>query len=1094
MYLHQSNRLENLFDGLCAVLDEPLTEPLAPEVIVVQNPGMARWLSQQIALRTGISANFSFPLPATFVWRVFEQTLGTLPDLSRFNRNVLLWRVRRELETLSDDPSMQEIRAYLREDRDGSRRFQLAGRITDLFDQYQVYRPAMLLHWEQGGERHWQARLWRSLTAADRNHRAALLYRFLEIAAKGGLRTDTLPERITVFGINSLPPAYLEVIDQLGRLIAVHVFHLSPCRQAWDDILPERLAAIRRQRWRKKGVEDVSNYFITGNPLLASLGAVGQGFFCLLMERNPVEVELYEAPESSDSSCLLSLIQQDILELHDPGADRRDRGQQHRMLIPGDRSVRFHCCHSPMREIQVLHDRLLDFFADDPTLKPADILVMAPDIALYAPAVAGVFGSAPAGRRIPWSIADQSGREEQPIIDGFLSILELIGSRFTAPEVMALLENQAILRRFGLVEENMSFIRARLTEAGVRWGLDQEQRKEQGMEGPAEHTWEFGLDRLLLGWVMGPLNEPWQGIMPCSGMLNDTGSWLGGLTHCIRSLQELHWQMKMPRPPAAWGELLLRLTTDFFADDGRGGEQEGLLLLRRTITDFTEYCRTAEFDREISLPVVRHWFVSRLSEPAGGQAFLAGRVTFCNMVPMRSVPFKVIWLLGMNDGDYPRTQRPPAFDLMARQPRLGDRNRRDDDRYLFLEALLSARQHLAISWVGRNQQDNASLPPSVVVAELRDYINRGWITWITGEAAEKEKDRSPADLLTVEYPLQPFSRHCFDGNPATASYAAEWMPGPAAAGSNEAEGTGAFVFAGQLLPPSASDLPQIDLSRFIRFWNHPVRFFLEQRIGLRTRFNEELLPESEAFALDHLQKYFLSVEIMNSRRADLPDRQPLPVLYRMQAEGRLPGGNFGRILCRKMEQEVAELIEGLEPIIRKPAEPMDIRLQVDGVQLIGQLSSLYSSGRVTFRPATLKAKDILQLWINHLVLLLRLPAAVAPISIHAARKQTVCFQEVDDPQAELAELIALFRQGEAEPLHFYPNTSYAWAKAKSEGAKWNAARRVWSSGYSGFSGGEGEDPAYEIALRAHEPLDQRFARLAGLFSPILRYMEEPTAG
>ncbi|RWX49148.1 DNA helicase/exodeoxyribonuclease V, gamma subunit, partial [Candidatus Electrothrix communis] len=903
MYLFQSNRLENLFDALCATLTEPISNPLAPEVIVVQNPGMARWLSQQIALRTGISAHFSFPLPASFIWQLFEQTLQGLPDLSRFDRNVLLWRVQNELEFLLAEPGMEEINVYLAEDADGRKRFQLAEKISDLFDQYQVYRPAMLLHWEQGGEGHWQARLWRRLTAENRMHRAALLQRFLQAAELGELRTDGLPERVSIFGINSLAPAYLEVIERVSEFVDIRIFHLSPCQQAWDDILSERLLALKRQSWREQGVDDLSAYFTAGNPLLASMGTVGQEFFSLLMGNAPQEMQLYQEPEGDS---LLQQIQSDILNLHDRGGQGGglyqgldqgfDQGldqeydQSKGALSPDDASIRFHCCHSPMREIQVLHDRLLDLFTNDPSLKPADILVMAPDITAYAPAVAGVFGSAPPARHIPWSIADQASRQEQPVIEGFLNLLELQESRFTAPDVMALLENQAILRRFGLAAEDVVLMRSAILEAGIRWGLDQEQRCEQGLADAQQHTWDFGMDRLLLGYLTGPLDEPWQGIMPCSGTVSSMGSWLGGLTDFIRALQALRRRMKARHLPEQWAVLLLGLLENFLAGDG--DNQDGVLILRRTIADFTDHCRLAGFEQHLSLPIIRHWFEERLSEPAGGQSFLAGRVTFCNMVPMRSVPFKVIWLLGMNDLDYPRTQRSPAFDLMAQRPRLGDRSRRDDDRYLFLEALLSARAQLAVSWVGRDQQDNSSLPPSVVVAELRDYINRGWSAGREGKAAQPV-----AELLTVEYPLQPFSRHCFSGNPKIASYASEWLPK-----SRPFPACSCAFLQGPL--PQPEPCQQVDLSRLVRFWNHPVRFFLEQRMGLRSRYAEEVLPEAEAFFLDHLQKYLLSQEIISTQRAEGAEgekTQPAPPLYRMQAAGHLPGGRFGHILYRDME-------------------------------------------------------------------------------------------------------------------------------------------------------------------------------------------------
>ena len=1061
MYLYQSNRLEVLCSALYRVLESPLSDPLITETIVVQNPGMSRWLSQHIAVHTGIAANLTFPLPATFIWDIFARTLGDLPDLSAFNRDVLLWRILTELDELLTDPSMEEIAAYLRDDENGSRKFQLAGKITDLFDQYLVYRPEMLLSWQQGIDTHWQAVLWRQLTSNDAMHRAALLKRFSEAGEKGELFTKSLPERVCFFGINSLAPAYLEVIDQISDLTEIHIFHLSPCAQVWDDILPERLLAMKRQSWRKQGLDDISSYFTSGNPLLASMGAMGQEFFSLLMELNPVEVDLYEKPEPTS---LLTMIQGDILELRDRSEDPQQP------FDSTDNSIRFHCCHSPMREIQVLHDRLLDFFAADPNLKPADVLVMAPDINEYAPFVSGVFGSAQDNLRIPWSIADRSHQSDQPVIDAFVGLLELASSRFTAPEVVALLENRAILAKFKLGEEDFSAIRARIHDAGIRWGLDKQQRKQQGMGDSDIHTWAFGLDRLLLGYMTGTLDTPFQDIMPASGIPGDSASWLGSLAAFINALQRLQRKLCTAHTPASWNRILLRMLENFLDGSGNSRDQDGLRMLREKITDFASACEQANFEAPISLALIRSHFSNQLAEPAGGQAFLAGKVTFCNMVPMRSVPFKVIWLLGMNDMDYPRSQRPPAFDLIAAKPRLGDRSRRDDDRYLFLEALLSARDQLSISWIGRDQQANTEQPPSVVVAELRDYINRGW---------QSVPEATSSDQLTVEYPLQPFSRHCFNGNPKTAAYAEVWLP--------TGEGSADPAFISQPLAKLESGLQQVDAGQLVRFWNHPVRYFLEQRIGLRLRVEEDQLAESEAFSLDNLEKYQLAQEIITRL---LAGEDPEPAFLHLQAAGELPRGGFGHMLYEEMFETATSLTGELKPLIQHPVEPVEISLSAVGIRLTGWLTSLFKSGRISYRPASCKAKDLLQLWIHHLILTLIQPAEIEPVSIHVATDTVICFTTVDDPRGELERLLSYYQQGLTEPLHFYPRTSHAWAKAKSEAAARNAANRTW---YSGFYSGEEEDPSYDIALRGHDPLDEQFEGLAALFAPILDHVEEYNA-
>ncbi len=1076
MQICQSNCLENLLIALCDVLTKPVSRPLAQEIIVVQNPGMARWLSQQIALHTGVCANISFPLPASFIWSLFAKTLGGLPDLSEFSREILLWRILNELDHLPDPP--QVISGYLREDSDGSRRFQLAEKITDLFDQYLVYRPEMTLAWEKGQEQHWQARLWRQLTeGGESKHRAGVLERFRQASAKGILRTEGLPKRVCIFGINSLAPAYLEVIRRVSRHIDIRIFHFSPCRESWDDIMPERLIALRRQGWRRRKTADLSSYYSSGNPLLASLGGLGREFFKMLMEMNPTaeEQELYEIPPQDR---LLGQVQADILELRDRGNEQETES----LLSLDDRSISFHSCHSPMREIQVLHDRLLDLFAADSSLKPADILVMAPDISRYAPAVAGVFGSVEQRLRIPWSIADQSRREEQPVFEGFLGLLHLMSSRCTAPEVAAVLENPVILARCGMSEKEVPLLRKMITRAGIRWGLEQRQHGKQD----ALHTWEAGLDRLLLGCLTGKIDEPWQGIMPISGGLSEGGSWLGSLAEFIRSLRRLRRQTTRPLPPAGWAGILLRLISRFLDSDSREYE-EGLLLLRQSIADFLENCRRAGFEQALSLSVVRRYFQRLLAAPAGGQAFLAGRVTFCNMVPMRSVPFKVIWLLGMNDADFPRSQHPPAFDLMAENRLPGDRNRRDDDRYLFLEALLSARRYFIISWLGHDQRDNAARPPSVVVAELRDYISRGW--QIKDEKSDElltvtvKRPKTTAELLTVEHPLQPFSRHCFnDENSHIASYRTEWLP----ISSNPTP-----VFASHPLPQLEQWERQIELSQLVRFWRHPVRFFLEHRLNLRTFPAENLiLPESEAFKLNELEKYNFTNEILlelHNGRADCT----VP-LHRRLAAGGLPNGCFGQFLHQKLKADAEELAGKVEPFLSQPIDPIELSLSIEGVRLTGRLSSLCRCGRVTFRPANLKARDLLDLWIHHLALLLHEPTRIQQRSVHAAKDRMICFHEVSDPETELVKLIQHFKQGCCEPLHFYPETSLAWAKAwkkmtQSPKEAMAEARKKWRSGYVQ---GEQEDLVYEIGLRGHAPLDQSFEELAELLLPLVEGMED----
>ena len=1070
MYLYQSNRLENLFSLLCKILAGPLSDPLTLEIIIVPNPGMARWLTHQIAQVTGIAANLEFPLPASFIWQIFEDTLGELPDLSPFAREVLPWRILTELKTLATDPAMTEISRYLEDDADGMRAFQLADTIGDLFDQYLVFRPDMLLDWEKKTQpqpsgtdsvpirqHHWQPLLWKRLTRNHPLHRASLLQVFFQKSAEGSLQTDNLPKRISLFGINSLAPAYLAVIEQISRYTDVHIFHLSPCRQAWDDILPERLLAKRRKSWQQGSQADTSAYYTCGNPLLASMGRMGREFFNQLLQYNTEESDLYFVPQADT---LLASLQADILDLRD--RSKNPDGP----LDPADTSVTFHNCHSRLREIQVLHDRLLDLFDTDSALKPGDILVMAPDISRYAPLIAGVFGAAKERLFIPWSIADRHGDEEDLVRKAFLGLLALTTSRCSATEIMDLLENRVIGEQFKIREDDIPPLRRRITDSGIRWGLDRRQRRERGLEDSNIHTWEFGLQRLLLGQITGPMDAELQGIIPSATPAGSSRTWLGGLAKFIRRLQSLQAKLGREHEAAGWSELLLEMIDIFFTDDP-DEFSDGIRLLRETIYDFAAHTDQAHFSGPLSAAVIRSHFSRLLATPTGGQPFLTGKVTFCNMVPMRSVPFKVIWLLGMNDADYPRYRRPPDFDLMAKKPRIGDRNLRDDDRYLFLEALLSARERFIVSWIGRDQRENNDLPPSVVVAELRDYIDR----------SRPMEPQSTSDLLTTAHPLQPFSRHCFNGNPKTASYAELWLPTPPTGEKS--------IFISDPLPDAG--LEEISLSSLIRFWKHPVRFFLEQRLGLQLAITEELLPDSEPFTLDPLTGY----QIKNSMLIRLPARRdPLFACRPAEASAQIPRGEIGRRHCREMLSQAASILERVHARGTSPATTHEFSLSLASLRLSGNLDGLHDCGRISFRPGKCTAKDLLRLWIHHLLLCLTRPRSIDPVSIHIGTDATLTLPPVEEPGPELERLVRLFLQGMSEPLHFYPEVSYALASAANPSTGMNKAHRKW---YSSYFRGEEEDTAYTIALRGRDPLDERFQELAEIFHPILKIMERKDA-
>ena len=1057
-YQVQSNQLEVLFARLAALLADPPKDPLVPEVIVVQNAGMARWLSQRLARQTGVAANIDFPLPARFIWRVLAAQLAVDEERDDFDRRVLRWRIFQLLRHERALARFPEPTAYMRNDRDGSRILQLADKAADLFDQYLVYRPEMLLAWEAGTEGGWQGELWRLLVAGRGPHRARFGQLFLDRYRAGKLTAVGLPGRISLFGVSSLAPVYLEILRAVGSVTDVHLFHLSPCRHYWGDLASSLEMARRRAAWRQQRKPDVSGYYDEGNPLLATLGKTGRDFAQLLAGLAGVEEEYYREPAADT---MLGLVQRDILELENHAAP----GSERMTVTPADCSVQAHVCHSRLREVQVLHDSLLRLFERHPDLAPRDILVMAPDIEAYGPAVQAVFDSAVDNRFIPWSLADRTLRAEAPLVEAFLALLDLPVGRCSAPAVLDFLEQEAVRRRFAFDEEAVVLIRRWLREAGIRWGLDVEQRRRHGLAMEDLHSWAFGMRRLFLGYCSGGDGDLFREIAPCGPIAAGDAVLLGRLAEFLDRLRHAGQILMTEHTPAEWAEALLALLADFFAPGDSEEEQQALRFLRETICGLADEWRAGGVTDSISPAVLRSCFRQELSVPAGGQAFLSGRVTFCNMVPMRSIPFAVICLLGMNDTDYPRRQNRLSFDLIAAEPRPGDRNRRDDDRYLFLESLLSARRVFYLSWIGRDQRDNSIRPSSVVVAELLDYLGKACVT---GEGR-------PMTVL-VEHPLQPFSPGNFDGVNCPASYAAEWYPG------QEVRGEQVFV-VGPLSEVDEGSAP-VDLRGLKNFWRQPVRCFLEERLGLSFREEDETLPESEPFPPDGLQRYLLADTVVRER---LARTDTATTRLRLRASGALPHGTFADNVWLDLEQLSESLVVPLEPLRREPREAAEVELDLAGQRLTGWLDGLFAAGCVRWRPGRTRGRDLLALWLDHLVLNCLAPPDCERCSYLVATDTVTRLDPVREPAAELLRLLALYRRGLREPLHFYPETSLAWYEA-GDAQRESRARTAWLGGFQ--RQGEGDDPAHQLGLRGRDPLDERFRELASaVYGPLFAARE-----
>ena len=890
LVLH-SNRTELLGEAVFEWLRRHPLAPLEEEIFLVQSNGMAEWLKMTLASQSGIFAVARVELPARFMWRAYRQVLGrqAVPAASKLDKLPLTWRLMQCLPGLVQRPGFERLAGFLQGD-DSDRLWQLSRRLADLYDQYQVYRSDWLDGWAAGfdtvargegvpaaagmalaSDQRWQPALWRELlsrlSAADRlTGRPQLQRRFLDtlqlpaaLAAAAAAQTHAAPvtRRVVLFGMTQLPTQTLQALAALSRHCQVVMAVPNPCRYHWADAIAGRelmKAGARRmplRGGRDLGLLALEDMHAHAHPLLAAWGRQGRDFLRQLdafdndaqQQQTVARVELFD---ESAGETLLQQVQAHIRDLL-PLAEHPVA-----MLEATDRSIVFHIAHSVQREVEILHDQLLDLLALPSSeaarpLSPRDVVVMVPDIEPYTAAIRSVFGQYARSdpRFIPFDIADLRERGNSPLLVALEWLLRLPQQRATQSQLRDLLEVPAIAARFGLQGEDLGQLSAWMAGAGMRWGLDEAHRVELGLAACGDqNSLGFGLDRLLLGYASGRAAGSFGGIEPFGDIGGLDAAMVGSLATLIDALSRWRNEASSAATPAGWAARCSRLIEDFFAATDEA-EQLIVAALHDALRAWLEACELASFDGAVPLTVAREAWLEGVDDAGLGRRFTAGGVTFCTLLPMRALPFEVVCLLGMNEGDYPRQTQRSDFDLMGQAglARPGDRSRREDDRQLMLEALLSARRVLYLGWTGRSVRDNSIEPPSVLVSQLRDYLGAGW----GAEAVEAR---------TTEHPLQPFSRRYFESAAgALHTHAREWRAAhtghvEAATGRPGADASPSAAFE----PDPAVPLTLAVLTRFLK---NPVKAFFRSQLDVVFRDAEAEPDDDETFDVQGLDEYQL---------------------------------------------------------------------------------------------------------------------------------------------------------------------------------------------------------------------------------------------
>ena len=1116
LHLVQSNKMESLAAVLIGWLQQHkggIEDIFVPDSILVQSPGMAQWLKIEIGEALGVAANLDFPLPSSFIWQLYRQHISDLPEQSAFTKDNMTWKLMGILPDSLKQPEFAAIEQYLSDDTP-LKLYQLCHKIADIYDQYLVYRPEWILAWEEGentlddtdvSQQPWQPILWRQLVACAAQlqespfHRANLHQALLSQLRSGASSSQSKP--LFVFGLSAMPVQQLEILGALAEQREVIVFWFNPSQHYWGDIVDTKTMLKSQLKQPDEGSEELpgmDDYLLVGNPLLASWGKLGRDYQDMLLN---LDIEQHDVFIDSDPANTLEHIQHEVLDLTCRGASEPlspdellSNGIEYRKIAINrdDNSLQIHACHSKVRELEVLHDQLLHLFAANPQWHPGDVIVMMPDVASYAPVIDGVFGGMQSALAIPYAISDRNVEQESPLLNSFMQLMTLHHSRLALSDVLALCEVPAIQRQFELSAAEFDLLHVWLTKAGVRWGWNGQDKARWGLPQEAQNTWLFGLQRLLSGYAMEGehlFSGEGQVIAPYGDIEGQQAVALGKFylfsQHLSRALEFCQNSATIDNKVA--GALDFIDTFYLAADDDQGYLLQLRQSLEQMLTHQGQYVEAIEQDIFVAE------LEQNLTSKGVGQRFLAGYVNFCTLMPMRSVPFKVVCLLGLNDGDYPRQVVPMGFDLMRQsKARRGDRSRRLDDRYLFLEAILSARSQLYLSYLGYSAKDNSPRSPSILLSELLEYTSQTFCVAGDEPLDVKETEQNWRQHLHTEHALQPFHPRYFsaDGKGGTTdlSYQQQWLALAKQQASNKGVAGQTKDFFARPLAPVAVDEPLdlLELDELTEFFNNPAKAFFNKRWQTRMSGINQGVNDDEPFEFDALERFKLNERLVQGQQNHWHSQ--------LMAEGKLPMGNAGALSLQPLEKQSQELAAKLAGLIGDhqakrvevalsfalPKQGDDPVVAPDNIVLGGWVDTLFDGNLLLWRPGKVRGNDILRLWLSWLSLCANGSVASNKQAhfVGVGDKQHFIIPALGANEAhqQLALFVNYWLQGQQEIIHFYPKSAWTWLTSTDQ------AKTLGVFNGSHFVPGEGAEPHIH---RACADLAEHFSQFTQVSETLL---------
>ncbi|TCK85112.1 exodeoxyribonuclease V subunit gamma [Albibacterium bauzanense] len=990
LQLNVSNSLFRLVEQLANNLQKPLPTVFQPHFIVTQTLGMNNWLKIQIAEKLGITANCQFLKPNDIINHVYFLLDG--PQEQILSVDNLQWLIYGLLDEYAFKGRFPFIAQYYNQGED-TKRMALAEKVADLFDQYQIYRPEMINEWNNTqtpdlSENNWQKYLWIAVKGkiGDKMPDKTRVGKFIIDSLQNPLQQEKLRRKlpqIDFFGISIITEYHLEVFHELAKHIDIsfNLLNPSPSIYWFDDKSPQQIA-----RWKSKARQKASLYEvpIEGNALLTNWGSVIQNTFGLFFKDDDFLNEYEDSGIEPAPKSLLSKIQNDIY--NNAVSDDRSKFSLDDLK---DGSISLNSCYTPVREVEALYNYLVHLVNQDPgSLSPRDMVVMVSDIDTYAPYIKAIFKSAPYS--FPFTIADESIQSSDGLIGALHAILNLEES-FKAEDILQILEWSYIRNRFNI--EDIELIRRIVDEANIRFGIE-----GNISDDTVYVSWLNGLNRVVYGISM-KIDEAYElndySFYPLDIVEGEQAFELIRFSHFVEVLVETIREQQKDRTLIEWGEYILRLVSNliFQSEEEVNDDYQLLINYVKKLNLISE-----NIQEKIGFHVFKYNFLSNLSGEIRTNNFASGGITFCSLIPMRSIPFKVVALLGLGFDKFPRKEDPLSFNIMQQEKRKGDRNIKENDKHLFLETILSAQEHLYISYIGKNTKDNTLLPPSAIVDELIDYIVSG-----IDVIATNAEDSFVREQFVIQHPL-----HNFTPQPSGISnYLA----------ANDKRVEKASFENSQA--KESSVLEEVSINELINFFKNPFEYYHNKVLNIYYREERVLLPETEHFELDGLQEWQIKQDFLFLGQQELDG-----YIQRGIKKGQLPLKNMSQTLLTNIYSAVESTKQLVEESINNQDErTISIELEVEGIKITGEINKVFGDRMILVSFSKHNNKYRLEAYIKYLLAI----ASNIEIDSYLISDVDKCIYKIDksalsveEAREKLGELVRAYFHGQEKPFMFHP--------------------------------------------------------------------------